>query len=325
LELPLLPGPGISVFRRPAADYLKAEFYLTNNPDTINGLLGKVSPEFLRLPALKQVQEATGLHSLLYSFNPKTGSGTDVAMADYSTAVRYRTLCGIEHALWRVKDNCVSLWEMWVLDSAGTMANWGPLHLNTNCEGIWLGGTEFTEAELDEAIGFLNGSMWRDEMFLGIARGFETMDGGSVVHSEDTTRLRRCLNLLDHARTVGDIGLRVVMYVSCLETLFSTDASELAHKLAERVAWFVGEGTSHRMEVFNSVKRVYGVRSKVIHGDVPKGEGEKLVIEAKSADNLLRKIVNKIYGHPENAALFSSDRPSFEEHFNHLVLDRPPI
>ncbi len=79
-----------------------------------------------------------------------------------------------------------------------------------------------------------------------------------------------------------------------------------------------------RMEVFNNVKRIYGVRSKVIHGDVPKGEGDKLVIEAKSADNLLRKIVNKIYGHPENAALFSSDRQSFEEHFNHLVLDRPP-
>jgi|ERR1017187_1735403 hypothetical protein len=321
LELPLLTGPGIQVFHRPAADYLEAEFHLTNNPDTINGLLGSVNPEFLKLPSLKQVQEATGLHSLLYSSNLKPGSGTDTEKALCSTAVLYRTLCGIEHALWRIKDNCVSLWEMWALDSAGTMENWGPLHLNTNCEGIWLGGTEFTEDELAAAIGLLNGPMWRDEMFLGAARGFETIQGKSIVHREDTTRIQRCLNLLDHARTVGDIGLRVVMYVSCLETLFSTDTSELAHKLAERVAWFVGEDKTTRMEVFASMKRVYTVRSKVIHGDVPKkGEGEKLVIEAKSADNLLRKVINKIYGHPENASLFSSDRQTFDDHFAQLVL-----
>ncbi len=245
LELPLLAGPGVQVFHRQAADYFKAEFYLTNNPGTINGLLDSVDPELLGFPTLTKVQGATGLHSLLYSSNLKRDSGLDDDSAMYSTAILYRTLCGIEHALWRVKDNCVSLHEMWDLDSAGKMEPWGPLHLTTDCEGMWLGGTEFTEAELYEAIGFLNDSMWCDEMFLGAARGFETIQGASVVHSEDTSRIRRCLNLLDHARTVGDIGLRVVMCASCLETLFSTDASELAHKLAERVAWFVGEGTNH--------------------------------------------------------------------------------
>jgi hypothetical protein len=326
LELPLLPGPGVKVIsnRTETVFFPGAEIYLSNNPDTISGLLGKVNPEFLKLPALQKVQEATGIHSLLYSFDLKPGSGTDEVMALCSTATRYRILCGIEHALWRVKDNNVSLWEMWFLDSAGTTENWGPLHLNTNCEGMWLGGTEFTEDELATAIGFLNGPMWHDELFLGIAKGYVTIYGGNIVHSEDTTRIRRCL-------TVGDIGLRVVMYVTCLETLFSTDASELTHKLAERVAWFIGEDTMDRMEVFANVKRVYDVRSKIIHGAVPKGECEKLVVEAKSADHLLRKIVNKIYGHPECAELFLSGCQSFEEHrqsfekyFNHLVFDRPP-
>ena len=325
LELPLLPGPGIQVFRRPAADYLEMEFYLTNNPDTINSVFGRVDLGLKGFPTLKQVQGATGPHSLLYSSELDQNLESDELEAAYSKAILYRTLCGIEHALWRVKDNCVSLWEMWVLDSAGRMESWGPLHLNTNCEGMWLGGTEFTETELDKAIGFLNDSMWRDEMFLGAARGFETIRGESVVHSEDTTRIQRCLNLLDHARTVGDIGLRIVMYVSFLETLFSTDTSELAHKLADRVAWFVAEGEKDRKEVYARMKRVYNARSRVIHGDIVKGEGETLISAAKSADELLRKVVNKIYENPENAALFSTDRKSFEDYFNRLVLDRPPV
>ncbi|MFH1730434.1 MAG: hypothetical protein ABIF82_02145 [Planctomycetota bacterium] len=60
---------------------------------------------------------------------------------------------------------------------------------------------------------------------------------------------------------------RFVALITCLEALLTTSNSELGYQLASRVSWLLyGEDGNHRVETFDDVKRLYGLRSKIVHG-----------------------------------------------------------
>ena len=70
------------------------------------------------------------------------------------------------------------------------------------------------------------------------------------------------------------------MYIAALETLFSKDGSELSHKVAERVAFYLGGIKNEKMYTYRKVKGAYDVRSKYIHGsklDKKHSTTEKLI------------------------------------------------
>jgi len=65
---------------------------------------------------------------------------------------------------------------------------------------------------------------------------------------------------------------KIVKFSTCLEALFSTtgDHEAIAEKISERLAWlsFPGEGDwQQRRNTYRTMKRVYGARSKAVHGD----------------------------------------------------------
>jgi len=117
------------------------------------------------------------------------------------------------------------------------------------------------------------------------------------------------------------------MYCSCFEVLFSTDASEIVHKISERVACFLGKDLAERKELFRVVKKAYDIRSKVIHGDII---GQKIVHDlatlSERIDDLLRKIITKIISSPETLARLEAGKDELQEFFLDLVMDdtNPP-
>ena len=88
---------------------------------------------------------------------------------------------------------------------------------------------------------------------------------GSFV-DKDFSRLGRSLRFINSARLDSHPALKIAHYCSALESLFSTDTSELTHKLSERVALFLKEFDYNAGEVFDRVNSYYGIRSTVMHG-----------------------------------------------------------
>src|SRR5205814_574151 len=89
-----------------------------------------------------------------------------------------------------------------------------------------------------------------------------------IVNARNVPRLLRAQYFCQAARSEADLGVKISLYMTCLEILFSNDASELAHKLSERIACFLATDPKQRKAIFGTIKRAYNIRSKVVHGDV---------------------------------------------------------
>nr|WP_305462904.1 HEPN domain-containing protein [Photobacterium leiognathi] len=98
-------------------------------------------------------------------------------------------------------------------------------------------------------------------------------------------------------------------YCSAFESLFSTDNSELTHKLSERVAFFLKDFGFNPVEVFDDLKSFYVIRSKVTHGDSLKTNKEQSLSSlSQRCDNYLRVILNIILSDSELMALFDGKK-----------------
>ena len=110
-------------------------------------------------------------------------------------------------------------------------------------------------------------------------------------------RSGRALHFVNSARTSTSSPFRIAHSCSALETLFSTDSSELSHKLSERVAFFLGGLGYSKVEVFKNMKAAYNVRSKLTHGDSLSSKLlEGLPQVAGILDGYLRTIFSPFFG-----------------------------
>ena len=57
-----------------------------------------------------------------------------------------------------------------------------------------------------------------------------------------------------------------ITFAMVLEALLTTASTEVTLQIAERAAVLIEKSDSHRREVYRSVKRLYGIRSKLVHG-----------------------------------------------------------
>jgi len=61
--------------------------------------------------------------------------------------------------------------------------------------------------------------------------------------------------------------------VTILETLLSTGTAEIAHQISERVAILIGHSPDERLKVYRKMKELYGLRSRITHGDLELKKG----------------------------------------------------
>jgi len=134
------------------------------------------------------------------------------------------------------------------------------------------------------------------------------------------SRTGRAMQFITAARHARDLAFKIAHYCSALETLFTTDINELAHKLSERVAFFLGNHGYSKSVVFRDVKRAYAVRSKLSHGDVLKPKQvEELPKISQTIDNYLREIMNILFYDEDLLAIFDSHNQRIEEYFLELI------
>lgn len=120
-------------------------------------------------------------------------------------------------------------------------------------------------------------------------------EGGKYPQSnpldKDLSRVNRARALTSSARNESILPLKIFNYCTALECLFTTDNTEVSHKNAERVATLMGTDIENKMEIYSTVKKAYGVRSKLTHGQPVNANIDDLRILASKLDNILREIL----------------------------------
>jgi hypothetical protein len=64
-----------------------------------------------------------------------------------------------------------------------------------------------------------------------------------------------------------------VSLVTILEALLSTGNDEIAHQISERSAVLLRRSPPERLELYREMKKLYGLRSKIAHGDIEPTKG----------------------------------------------------
>ena len=82
---------------------------------------------------------------------------------------------------------------------------------------------------------------------------------------------------------------RILDVSIALEILYGLEGSELMYKLATRAAWYLGEDEDEMRKIADGMKKLYGVRSRIIHGGDGKGSEERFSYAYEVARKTLLK------------------------------------
>jgi hypothetical protein len=137
-------------------------------------------------------------------------------------------------------------------------------------------------------------------------------------------RSGRAMRFVSAARSAPDLAFKIANYCSALESLFTTESTELAHKVSERTAFFLRPLGYSSRSVFGNIKKAYSVRSKLVHGDTLKpGQIEELPDLGQQCDEYLRVILTEIFESESLRKIFDGHGESIENYFINLLFGSP--
>lgn len=288
--------------------------FLTNDPAVVSPLL---TEHFERLAGILEANAIRKAPAVIYGITEHDAA----AFKDHEARRFLNEQLVLTQlflmALWLVKDNAANV-ELGFLEHphrdlsfSSVSSNSRAIRFSDASGGFPL--CEFAEVEVKAARDIYVNLFDKNTVHVDLG------EGGRTVPS-DSSRLERVLYFAQGARGSSDLGVKIAAYVTCFESLFCTDSSELAHKLAERVAFFCGDTAGKRFDVFRTAKTAYTIRSKTVHGD---RLSAKLSAQAKAValecDTLLRTALDKILGSREMHELFVGAPERLEEYLTGLV------
>ncbi len=99
--------------------------------------------------------------------------------------------------------------------------------------------------------------------------------------------------------------IRYMLFWVALEALFGPDdGTELSHKLAERIAFFIADNPEDARTLFKMTKKCYGLRSKIVHG---RWHHSPIIHQSmQETESIVRSAFRRILEDPEAMATFAS-------------------
>lgn len=165
----------------------------------------------------------------------------------------------------------------------------------------------------------------------------ETLSVSSITHAfkdipvYEGSRLERAFYLLQAARAQSYLPERISIFISLLETLFSTSNTDVTHKLKERIAWLLGQSYIEREEIFNDMGVIYDIRSHNVHNSTVPTKAktkEKLILYTDKLEKYVREAIKKILSDDEIYILYQKnekqkyDDKNLELFFKELCLGK---
>ncbi|MCF2490756.1 HEPN domain-containing protein [Dyadobacter sp. CY347] len=239
------------------------------------------------------------LGNLVPNFNPSEAYKSMAFLKDFTH--------DLTTALWFIKDNGVCVRQSFFMPEDIEQTGVAYYQGLTNAEGFRK-PTKFTIEEFSEsavimekfkqvcpppnAAENLHDKMGTRDEFL--QRGLDS----NHLLPYNFPRLTRALFMLDQARRTPAPVVKITFYMSAFECLFSDgDTEAITYKLGQRVAFLLATDKQERLNIRNSVKEGYKVRSSYIHGSELSGQlknHDKLISISVEIDDLLRKTFLKV-------------------------------
>ncbi|WP_128547175.1 HEPN domain-containing protein [Larkinella soli] len=228
--------------------------------------------------------------------------------------------------LWFVKDNSSNILLLTaVSDDNYILTNRKETSVSNSAGDHTL--TKFTYKELEEAYEFLL-IIDKISSVKSIEDALQVKKRGLILnpdyHSEKynaRNRIERALLFLQIARSQSFLPPKISFYVLAIECLFSAnDLGEIQHKIAERVAMYIGRSSTEKQIIFEKIKNGYKIRSKYLHGQTLSKSQDKLdvLIEiSNELDDLVRQILKKVLR--EDSAKFLLKEEELTLWFNSLL------
>ncbi|EHY0954867.1 TPA: HEPN domain-containing protein [Vibrio cholerae] len=284
---------------------------ITNNKNLISGI---VDSEFREVAGTIEYEHFINADNIIYCEIDDTifNKGEDSHQALYVWLVWLKMLL---NDLWLLKDNAV------ICEAA-----FCKLTDSSHCE--WTRNNLTTPAYLSSGISFQNTEMTIEELKTWDEKSHQIQS--YLCNTKSTfkdsftntrfSRIGRSMRFIEAAVRERHPAVKLAHYCSAFESLFSTDNSELIHKLSERVAFFLKDFNFNPVEVFDDLKSFYAIRSKVTHGDSLKSNKEQFLSSmSQKCDNYLRVILNIIISDSELMALFDGKKEPFEQFFKNKL------
>lgn len=285
-------------------------YFITNDHDLVTGL---ITPIFRNLAGDIEVYHLRISDAVAYSIEDHQPFSDDREAISFLNANLSHLQLFLQY-LWLVKDNSVNI-ELGYLEYP-FKASLSKVSRNT-CAFVFstsegsVKETEFTKEEFRHACHL-------SRHYMG-----EIVGGSYVATDETPGRFERAMYFLRAARCSTDLGVKIANYCTCMECLFSTDAQGLSHKLAERIACFLEKHLSERIKIFQTIKKAYDIRSKVVHGSRSSPKSlEETKRTSESCDLIIRRIFKTILKESSLHSIYmkpGGDK-DIEEFFLSLVL-----
>lgn len=223
-------------------------------------------------------------------------------------------------ALWFVKDNSVATENSFLYmehsDEGPSVTSNSRAAYFSNARGENL-MTLFNSDELQKAIQFFNALVSEESLTRETKISYEYLNN-------EASRIERFFYYLQAARTQNYLPSRISLYCTMLETLLSTDTTEITHKIAERAARIIGGSLDERTEIYRKVKDAYSIRSSAVHGDKLRKAfrvEDRLQQVSVEIDDILRRLIVKIISDEEHSERFhSADHDKLNEWFLEISL-----
>jgi len=223
----------------------------------------------------------------------------------------------IQKNLWLIRDNCVCCDTAYLIHSENEIpreASMSRLQYQFNKSTGDLESTKFSKNDL------LEFAKYHDD----IETHFHSKESNSsnFMLQKNFSRINRGLIFVKQAREARNLAYKVSNYCSAFETLFSTDNAELSHKLSERISFFLKEDFN-KLDTFKTIKKAYGIRSKLTHGDtLDIKQIETLGELSYKIDEILRVCFNKILRESPLTKMFESPKNVIDSYFDEIIFSQ---
>lgn len=209
---------------------------------------------------------------------------------------------------WYQKFNSFQIGDVWYFDKIKrTLFRIGFGHTASPPAGIKREAVLFSNNEIDSSLRFL-------ETFLSFnfPAKFD-LNRGDTDYTKISI-LQRAAELVELSKLTPNIYHKIGLLCSTLECLFTTDATEVAHKVSERVAFFLSDTGKERITISQKIKTAYNHRSKFFHGGKLKEISNETFFDI---DDIVRRTMVKAL--TEKSEIFMGSQEQLNQYFTDLI------
>lgn len=280
----------------------------------------------------KLLQGTAGVHSInefydtVYYF--KKGEFPDIStyeeMDDKGTSYTFyflRESQGFVTDLWGVKDNGIYVRDGFLITyqkeiEEGTTfkASLSEMFSDASAER---GEFEFTRKEVEMALQTFEPFTIDDISESDMGMKYPNFD--HFYKNKAPERMQKAHYFTLGARNNSALPMKIVLYCTALECLFSTAKTEINHRIAERIATMLGTSAEEKKDLFKFIKKAYDYRSTIIHGSNIRGSEktieENIVRISVRLDEILRQLL------AGNHEVFTKAEEEIDDFFVDLIFD----